>query len=70
MSIIKKLRDGVFGEEINDINNDFTLTSKDIIRQINPIVIPRISAISNMALCERAAYSRNYYCIYLSNNFP
>jgi hypothetical protein len=34
-----------------------TVSSSDIIRQLQPVVIPRITAISHMALCERAAYN-------------
>ena len=34
-----------------------TSSSSDIIRQLQPVVIPRITAISYMALCERAAYN-------------
>ena len=45
----------------NGIDNGYTLTSKDIIRQINPVVIPRISAISNMAFCERATYNISFF---------
>lgn len=45
----------------NGIDNGYTLTSKDIIRQINPVVIPRISAISNMAFCERATYNVSFF---------
>ena len=29
-----------------DIDYDYTLTSKDVIRKINPVVLPRISAIA------------------------
>ena len=32
------------------INSDYTLTSKDIIRKINPVVIPRVSSLASMAL--------------------
>src|SRR5918999_5011864 len=32
-------------------------SSSDIIRQLQPLVIPRITAISHMAVCERAAYN-------------
>jgi hypothetical protein len=32
-------------------------SSSDIIRQLQPIVIPRITAISHMGVCERAAYN-------------
>ena len=45
----------------NGIDNGYTLTSKDIIRQINPVVIPRISAIANMAFCERATYNISFF---------
>src|SRR5215204_4286657 len=43
------------------INDDNTLTSKDIIRKINPVVIPRVSSLSSMALCERAAYNISFF---------
>jgi hypothetical protein len=33
------------------------VSSSDIIRQLQPVVIPRITAISHMAVCERAAYN-------------
>ena len=45
----------------NSIGNGYTLTSKDIIRKINPVVIPRISTISNMAFCERATYNISFF---------
>ncbi|HEX7257686.1 MAG TPA: hypothetical protein VF242_06460 [Nitrososphaeraceae archaeon] len=45
----------------NGIDNGYTLTSKDVIRQINPVVIPRISAIANMAFCERATYNISFF---------
>src|SRR5215210_4207079 len=32
-------------------------SSSDIIRQLQPVVIPRITAISHIAVCERAAYN-------------
>ncbi|MDF2738456.1 MAG: hypothetical protein K0S93_2317, partial [Nitrososphaeraceae archaeon] len=49
------------GNNHNGIGNGYTLTSKDIIRQINPVVIPRISAIANMAFCERATYNISFF---------
>jgi hypothetical protein len=52
-----------------DIANDYTLTSKDVIRKINPIVLPRISAISNIGLCERAAYNISFFGMESDNNF-
>ena len=68
MSILKKTKDGSHNGEIDYIDNNFTLTSKDIIRQINPVVIPRISYLANMALCERAAYNISFFGME-SNNF-
>ena len=43
------------------ITDDYTLTSKDIIRKINPVVIPRVSSLASMALCERAAYNISFF---------
>jgi hypothetical protein len=53
----------------NDINNDYTLTSKDVIRKINPVVLPRVSAIANIGLCERAAYNISFFGMESNNNF-
>jgi len=47
--------------EYAQINDDYTLTSKDIIRKINPVVIPRVSSLAMMALCERAAYNISFF---------
>jgi hypothetical protein len=33
-----------------------TISYHEIIRQLNPAVIPRVTAIANMGWCERAAY--------------
>jgi hypothetical protein len=52
-----------------NIDNDYTLTSKDIIRKINPVVLPRISAIANIGLCERAAYNISFFGMESDNNF-
>ncbi|HKO40290.1 MAG TPA: hypothetical protein VJU85_03440, partial [Nitrososphaeraceae archaeon] len=52
-----------------DIDNDYTLTSKDVIRKINPVVLPRISAIANIGLCERAAYNISFFGMESDNNF-
>jgi hypothetical protein len=52
-----------------DINNDYTITSKDVIRKINPVVLPRISAIANIGLCERAAYNISFFGMESNNNF-
>src|SRR5688572_19204796 len=50
--------DREYGAQTND---DYTLTSKDIIRKINPVVIPRVSSLASMALCERAAYNISFF---------
>jgi hypothetical protein len=47
--------------EYAQINDDYTSTSKDIIRKINPVVIPRVSSLASMALCERAAYNISFF---------
>jgi CRISPR/Cas system-associated exonuclease Cas4 (RecB family) len=52
-----------------NIDNDYPLTSKDVIRKINPIVLPRISAIANIGLCERAAYNISFFGMESDNNF-
>jgi hypothetical protein len=52
-----------------DIGNDYTLTSKDVIRKINPVVLPRVSAIANIGLCERAAYNISFFGMESDNNF-
>jgi hypothetical protein len=52
-----------------DVGNDYTLTSKDIIRKINPVVLPRVSAIANIGLCERAAYNISFFGMESDNNF-
>src|SRR5215204_283843 len=36
------------------------ISSNDIIREIKPVVIPRISAVSHIAMCERAAYNIDF----------
>jgi hypothetical protein len=36
------------------------ISANDIIREIKPVVIPRISAISHIAMCERAAYNIDF----------
>ncbi len=57
----KKMLSTSLNNNHNDIINGYTLTSKDIIRQINPVVIPRISTIANMAFCERATYNVSFF---------
>jgi len=37
-----------------------TLSAHDVIHELNPAVIPRITAIANMAWCERAAYDISF----------
>jgi hypothetical protein len=37
-----------------------SISANDIIREINPVVIPRISAVSHIAMCERAAYNIDF----------
>ena len=36
-------------------------SSNDIIRHLEPTIIPRVSAIAKMALCERAAYNISFF---------
>jgi hypothetical protein len=36
------------------------ISANDIIREIKPVVMPRISAISHIAMCERAAYNIDF----------
>lgn len=36
------------------------ISANDIIREIKPVVIPRISAISHITMCERAAYNIDF----------
>jgi hypothetical protein len=42
------------------LNFDFN-SSNDVIRQLEPIAIPRVSAIAKIALCERAAYNISFF---------
>src|SRR5919198_1969072 len=37
------------------------ITYHEIIRQLNPAVIPRVTAIANMGWCERAAYDISFF---------
>ena len=69
MDIIEKTQKIGYAKEIENIDTNFILTSKDIIRKINPVVIPRISSLANMALCERAAYNISFFGME-SDNFP
>ena len=36
------------------------ISASDIIREIKPVVMPRISAVSHIAMCERAAYNIDF----------
>lgn len=46
------------GKEFNSSSEIPVISSSsDIIHQLQPVVIPRITAISHMAVCERAAYN-------------
>jgi hypothetical protein len=37
-----------------------SISANDIIREIKPVVIPRISAVAHIAMCERAAYNIDF----------
>ena len=42
-------------------NTSSELSSNDIIRHLEPTIIPRVSAFATMALCERAAYNISFF---------
>ena len=42
-------------------NTNSGLSSNDIIRHLEPTIIPRVSAFAQMAFCERAAYSISFF---------
>jgi hypothetical protein len=42
-------------------NVPFALTSNSVIRLLEPAIIPRVSAISHMGSCERAAFNISFY---------
>ena len=46
--------------DFTNINPDLS-SSNDIIRQLEPTVIPRVSAIARIALRERAAYHISFF---------
>jgi hypothetical protein len=46
---------------MNFDHNPDLLSSNDIIRQFEPTIIPRVSAIAKIALCERAAYNISFF---------
>ena len=43
------------------LSRSLSLISHDFIHQLNPAVMPRVSAISNMGWCERAAYNISFF---------
>jgi hypothetical protein len=43
------------------LSRSLSLSSHDFIHQLSPAVIPRVSAIANMAWCERAAYNISFF---------
>lgn len=48
----------------DDNNRDIksiALSSTDVIRQIEPAIIPRISAVATIQLCERAAFNISFF---------
>ena len=54
-------------ESVDRMNFDFSYvnpdlsSSNDVIRQLRPTVIPRVSAIAKIALCERASYNISFF---------
>ena len=42
-------------------NTNSGLSSNDIIRHLEPTIIPRVSAFAQMAFCERAAYNISFW---------
>jgi hypothetical protein len=48
------------GPTASSSSSSFNLSSHDVIQQLLPAVIPRISAVANMAWCERAAYDISF----------
>jgi hypothetical protein len=46
--------------DFSDVNPDL-MSSNDVIRKLDPTVIPRVSAIAKIALCERAAYNISFF---------
>jgi hypothetical protein len=42
-------------------NTPYVLTSKSVIRVLNPAIIPRVSAIAHMGFCERAAFNISFF---------
>jgi hypothetical protein len=43
------------------LSRSLSLSSHDFIHQLSPAVIPSVSAIANMAWCERAAYNISFF---------
>jgi hypothetical protein len=51
----------------SEISGAPTISYHEIIRQLNPAVIPRVTAVANMGWCERAAYDISFFGV---NGFP
>ena len=47
--------------DLSNANSNVLSTSNDIISDLEPTVIPRVSAIARIALCERAAYNISFF---------
>jgi len=50
-----------FDNSNSDITGAPTISYHEIIRQLSPAVIPRVTAIANMGWCERAAYDISFF---------
>jgi hypothetical protein len=51
----------------SEITEAPTISYHEIICQLNPAIIPRVTAIANMGWCERAAYNISFFGV---NRFP
>src|SRR5215469_9005167 len=47
--------------DLSNANSNVLSTSNDIISDFEPTVIPPVSAIARIALCERAAYNISFF---------
>jgi hypothetical protein len=52
-----------FNNSNSEITGAHTISYHEIIRQLSPSVIPRVTAISNMGWYERAAYDISFFCV-------
>ncbi|HET7389692.1 MAG TPA: hypothetical protein VFJ51_02630, partial [Nitrososphaeraceae archaeon] len=50
-----------FNNSNSEITGANTISYHEIIRQLSPAVIPRVTAIANMGWCERAAYDISFF---------